>query len=54
MKFCSCNLSENMTIVFILFMIVVLLSVYFELPTIEYANQWEGEYSILQINNLRK
>ena len=55
MKLCSCNLSENMTIIFLLFLIVVLLSLYFDLPTVEYVNQlWDGEVSILQINNLRK
>lgn len=54
MKLCSCNLSSNISIIFILFFIVVTLSVFFEIPTIEYANQQNGEISILQIDNLRK
>ena len=49
-KICNCNLS----VILLLFLIVLLLSVFYEIPTIEYACNCNGEMNILQIKNLRK
>ena len=49
-KNCDCNLS----VISMLFIIVVLLSIFYEIPTIEYASNTDGQINVFQIHNLRK